>query len=83
MEKANLAALIFITILLAPSYAVFQEPNVQATSSGDDWPMFLHDPAHLGVTTSTGPPRPVKLWSYPRQVTNPLGLEPSMVLEVQ
>jgi outer membrane protein assembly factor BamB len=30
----------------------------------DEWPMFRHDSAHTGVTTSTGPTHPLKLWSY-------------------
>ncbi|MBN1245619.1 PQQ-binding-like beta-propeller repeat protein [Candidatus Bathyarchaeota archaeon] len=39
--------------------------NVSADSSGDDWPMFLHDSAHTGVTASAGPTEPVELWRFP------------------
>ncbi len=51
-----------------PFLAVFQEPTVRAASSGDDWPMFQHDPAHTGYSTSVLPSNPTYLWSYPTNV---------------
>ena len=65
MAKAKWVLLILVPLLLAPFLQVSQQPNVQATAlTGDDWPMFQHDSAHTGVTTSSGPTKPVKLWSY-------------------
>jgi outer membrane protein assembly factor BamB len=37
--------------------------TVIAQQSTGNWPMFRYDSAHTGVTTSTGPTQPVKLWS--------------------
>ncbi|MGD0070506.1 MAG: PQQ-binding-like beta-propeller repeat protein [Candidatus Bathyarchaeia archaeon] len=65
MAKAYWVVLIFITILLAPCLAVSQEPNAQAASSEDNWPMFHHDAAHTGYTISTLPASTVFLWNFP------------------
>jgi outer membrane protein assembly factor BamB len=64
MAKASLVVLILVSLLLAPFLAFSQESNAQTTSTSDDWPMFRHDSAHTGVTISTGPTQPVKLWNY-------------------
>jgi outer membrane protein assembly factor BamB len=64
VAKANCQVIILITILLAPIFSIFSEPTVQASNSLDDWPMFHHDPAHTGVTSSAGPTKAVELWRF-------------------
>ena len=66
MAKANFITLILITIFLATLTVFFQEPNVQVASSLDDWPMFHHDPAHTGYSTSSALTTPVVLWTSPK-----------------
>ena len=56
-------AIVFVGILCLSIFSAF-ELRVNAQQSSDDWPMFLHDTAHTGVTTNTGPEQPIKLWSY-------------------
>jgi outer membrane protein assembly factor BamB len=51
-------------MLLIQLYGVTKS-GADASSSGDDWPMFLHDPAHTGSTASAGPTEPVELWRFP------------------
>ncbi len=64
MAKANLAAIILITLLLAPFLAIPRESKAQVTSSSNNWEMFLHDSAHTGSTTSAGPTKPIELWNF-------------------
>ena len=55
---------ILVTILLLSFYGSSKELRVQSATS-EDWPMFHHDPAHTGYTTSQGPITiPTKVWSY-------------------
>ena len=56
--------LVFLVFLLLIQLCGAINTIVGADSS-DDWPMFLHDPAHTGQTTSTGPSEPVELWRFP------------------
>jgi outer membrane protein assembly factor BamB len=56
--------LIFLASLLLFQLYGVTKSGADASSSGDDWPMFLHDPAHIGQTASAGSSEPVVLWSY-------------------
>jgi len=56
--------LIFLVIRLLIQLCGATNTIVSADSS-DDWPMFLHDPAHTGQTASAGPSEPVELWRFP------------------
>ena len=66
ISKNRLSAAILFIILAMLCIAT--QPLVQAGSSDDDWPMFCHDPAHTGATTSTGPTNLTKLWSYKEEI---------------
>ena len=57
--------LVFLVFLLLFQLYGVANPGVGAYSSGDDWPMFLHDPSHTGSTASAGPSEPVVLWRFP------------------
>jgi hypothetical protein len=46
------------------SFTEWQNRVQRPSSSGDDWPMFLHDPSHTGQTASAGPTEPVELWRF-------------------
>lgn len=63
------ATLVLIPVLLVSMFLIqfygVANSNVSANSSSDDWPMYLHDPAHTGATTSKGPTEPVELWRFP------------------
>ena len=56
-------ALVFIAILCLSLFSALAL-KVNAQQSSMAWPMFLNNPAHTGVTTNTGPEKPVKIWSY-------------------
>ena len=62
VRKNRLLAVIFVTVFA--TIVLLSQLNAFASSSEDDWPMFRHDPAHTGATTSSAPMKPVKLWSY-------------------
>jgi outer membrane protein assembly factor BamB len=68
LRKAFLSALLIVLIVVGglPLIESLQgkEWNAYAVSSGDDWPMFLHDPAHTGSSKGPGPTKPVVLWNY-------------------
>lgn len=64
MRKLKWTVVILSSILLVSFCAASTGFGVNALSSGKDWSMFHHDPAHTGYTTSTAPTKPVKLWSY-------------------
>jgi eukaryotic-like serine/threonine-protein kinase len=63
MTNAKWKVVVLLTILIAPSFLLTQKPNIQASLT-DDWPMFRHDPSHLGATGSIGPMAPEKLWTF-------------------
>jgi outer membrane protein assembly factor BamB len=63
-RKRDWAVAIFSATFLVSFCAAFTAFRVYSAPSSDDWSMFRHDSAHTGATTSTGPPQPVKLWSY-------------------
>ena len=64
-NTALLIALALITVFLASFLAVLPEPYVKAVYSGDDWPMFHHDLAHTGYTSSSAPTStPTVAWSF-------------------
>lgn len=69
MGKPKLTML-FLIILLTSLYPL-SELHVNATSSSsstDDWPMFHHDTAHTGATTSSAPTSaPSVIWSLGQQ----------------
>ena len=67
MAKHRWATAILITFLLSAFNFVAIQSSVQAESSGDDWPMFHHDPAHTGYSTNSVPTTPpVVLWASPK-----------------
>jgi outer membrane protein assembly factor BamB len=51
-------------------WCVVTQSSVQAGSSDDDWPMFCHDPAHTGATTSAGPINLTELWRYKEEIAD-------------
>ena len=59
-----LIPVLLVTMLLIQFYAAANS-DVGANFSSDDWPMYLHDSAHTGVTASAGPTEPVELWRFP------------------
>ena len=58
-----LIPILFVSMFLIQFY-VAANSNVSSNSSSDDWPMYLHDSAHTGVTASAGPTEPVELWRF-------------------
>ena len=67
MKKADWKNIAVIIILLVSPLLFFQTSNVQAAVSGDDWPMFHHDLAHTGYSTSSQlTTKPVELWASPK-----------------
>ncbi len=64
MRKRECALAILIAILITQPYVLSRVLYVNASSSTDDWPMFHHDPAHTGYTTSTAPTTtPEVIWA--------------------
>ena len=63
MRRRDWLLIFLASLLLFQLYGVTKS-GADASSSGDDWPMFLHDPAHIGQTASAGSSEPVVLWSY-------------------
>ena len=59
--KKPVALLLVLALAMSGTGTLFP---VRAASSGDDWPMFRHDPAGTGATTSSAPMKPVELWRY-------------------
>ncbi len=58
------AVLLLVLVLALPTTATLFP--VHSLSSGDDWPMFHHDPAHTGYTiTEALTTAPVAIWSKP------------------
>ncbi len=55
---------IVFTVNSSTSLEPTDTPNLEPFPTGDDWSMFLHNPAHTGYTTSAPAMKPVKLWSY-------------------
>ena len=61
-KSKKFALLLAITI---SSLIMIQPISTQAAiSTSNDWPSFLHDPAHTGASTGSGPTKPEVLWSY-------------------
>ncbi|MCW4029225.1 MAG: PQQ-binding-like beta-propeller repeat protein [Candidatus Bathyarchaeota archaeon] len=58
MNKKNMSIALFFVFTISCSFSVCY---VSATS---DWPMFHHDPMHMGNTDSYGPLTNQTLWSY-------------------
>jgi outer membrane protein assembly factor BamB len=56
--------LVFLVSLLLIQFYGVANSNDSANSNTDDWPMYLHDPAHTGATASAGPTEPVELWHF-------------------
>lgn len=54
-----------LVLVLATSSAVAIF-SASAVSSVDDWPMFHHDPAHTGYSTSSALTTPFVLWASPK-----------------
>jgi outer membrane protein assembly factor BamB len=57
--------LVFLVSLLLFQFYEVANSNVGADSNSNDWPMFLHDPAHTGFTASAGSTESVELWRFP------------------
>jgi outer membrane protein assembly factor BamB len=66
MRKTAIETTIVLAFLVMACFTVFSKPNVQAASISDDWPMFHHDLAHTGYSTSSAPTTPVVLWTSPK-----------------
>jgi outer membrane protein assembly factor BamB len=58
---------LLLVLVLASSITLTFFP-IYAVSSGDDWPMFHHDPSHTGAGTGSPALVPTLLWKY---TTNP------------
>jgi outer membrane protein assembly factor BamB len=56
--------LVFLVSLLLIQFYGATNSNVGANSSSDDWPMFRHDPAHSGYSSSAAPMTNQTLWSF-------------------
>lgn len=65
MAKHRWATVILITFLLSAFNFAAEQSSVQAGSSGDDWPMFSHDPQHTGYSGSSVPANPTLIWTFP------------------
>jgi outer membrane protein assembly factor BamB len=64
LRRRDWLLVFLVSLLLFQLYGVAKS-GADAGSSGDDWPMFLHDPAHTGQTASAGPSEPLELWRFP------------------
>lgn len=65
MKKSlQIALSMTIVILLTASCSLSVGTSVNADSSVDDWPMFHHDLAHTGYSTSTAPTTNQTLWIF-------------------
>jgi hypothetical protein len=51
--KRQIALFIGVVIFLTLICPLSSGTNTQANPSGDDWPMFHHDPAHTGYASFT------------------------------
>jgi outer membrane protein assembly factor BamB len=60
---SGIKALLIVLVILT-TFSLMLPFSVYAAYSEDDWPMFLHDAAHSGVTVSEGATELSKLWSY-------------------
>lgn len=64
-RKRKSAVVILSAVLLVSFCATSTGFRANAVSSGDDWPMFHHDLAHTGYSTSSVPTTtPVVLWNF-------------------
>jgi eukaryotic-like serine/threonine-protein kinase len=54
-----------LCIAMLATLASFSAQCTAQTSSGTDWPMFNHDPAHTSSTTGILPANPGLEWSFP------------------
>jgi outer membrane protein assembly factor BamB len=63
--RKQVALVVLLSLLAVQFCTVFLSPHASANpiTTTDDWPMFHHDPAHSGTTTSS-PVKPVQLWNY-------------------
>ena len=85
-----IAAVLTATLILSMSFFVFSSslmshPTVPilllangASTSSDDWSMFLHDSAHTGSSTGSAPKTSAILWNFSRS-NNPLESSPAVV----
>jgi len=53
---------VFLALAIFSFVGLFKIPTAMASS--DDWPMFRHDLAHTGYSTSTGPTTNQTLWTF-------------------
>jgi outer membrane protein assembly factor BamB len=60
----TLKMLLLCLVAILMLSAVNTPAKTHATSETDWWPMFHHDPAHTGYSTSTAPNTNNTLWSY-------------------
>lgn len=65
-RKLKSAVVILSVILLFSFCATTTEFRINAASSEDDWPMFHHDLAHTGYSTSSALTTPAVLWASPK-----------------
>lgn len=56
--------LVFLVSLFLIQFYGATNSNVGANSNSDDWPMFRHDPAHSGYSSSAAPMTNQTLWSF-------------------
>ncbi len=65
MKRRLQIALLVIQILLV-TLLVFQSPTMiaRANSAADEWPMFHHDLAHTGYSSSSSPLTNQTLWTF-------------------
>jgi outer membrane protein assembly factor BamB len=65
-RKLKSAVVILSAVLVVSFCAASTALRANAASSGDDWPMFHHDLAHTGYSTSSALTTPVVLWTAPK-----------------
>ena len=66
-----------ITILLVSSCILSVGTPARAASTSDNWPMFNHDLAHTGYSTSKAPRTNQTLWTF--TVANAVKTSPAVV----
>ncbi len=82
MKKPDRALSIFIILVMASStffcLALPKTPFATANSSADNWPMFHHDPSHIGYSTSTPTAtQAALLWNF--TANSVVGASPAVV----
>ena len=60
----RLVAVVLLVLLSASAFQLAFNVKLVRADNPSSWPMFGHDPAHSGYSSSTGPTTNQTLWSY-------------------